>query len=104
MERACSMGSSMGSLASPVSLTNPMGSMNSLPYPYGQYSHGASSYGSAPGGGFPYTPTHSLHMPSPNYPYTSPYSNTTYPQPGYLPNHMLDRIKQDRMDISFGGF
>jgi hypothetical protein len=104
MERACGMGSSMGSLTSPVSLTNPMGSMNSLPYPYGQYSHGASSYSSTPGGGFPYTPAHSLHMPSPNYPYTSPYSNTTYPQPGYLPNHMLDRIKQDRMDISFGGF
>lgn len=104
MERACGMGSSMGSLTSPVSLTNPMGGMNSLPYPYGQYSHGASSYSSAPGGGFPYTPTHSLHMPSPNYPYTSPYSNSTYAQPSYLPNHMLDRIKQDRMDISFGGF
>ncbi|PNF21199.1 hypothetical protein B7P43_G05081 [Cryptotermes secundus] len=104
MERACGMGSSMGSLTSPVSLTNPMGSMNSLPYPYGQYSHGASSYSSTPGGGFPYTPAHSLHMPSPNYPYTSPYSNSTYPQPSYLPNHMLDRIKQDRMDISFGGF
>ncbi|PSN35264.1 hypothetical protein C0J52_17552 [Blattella germanica] len=104
MERACGMGSSMGSLASPVGLTNPMGSMNSLPYPYGQYSHGASSYSSTPAGGFPYTPTHSLHMPSPNYPYPSPYSNSTYPQPSYLPNHVLDRIKQDRMDISFGGF
>lgn len=103
MERACGMGSSMGSLTSPVSLTNPMGSMNSLPYPYGQYPHGAS-YSSSPASGFPYTPTHSLHMPSPNYPYTSPYSNSTYPQPSYLPNHMLDRIKQDRMDISFGGF
>ncbi|XP_069694049.1 probable basic-leucine zipper transcription factor H isoform X3 [Periplaneta americana] len=104
MERACGMGSSMSPLTSPVSLTNPMGSMNSLPYPYGQYSHGASSYSSTPAGGFPYTPTHSLHMPSPNYPYPSPYSNSTYPQSSYLPNHMLDRIKQDRMDISFGGF
>lgn len=43
------------------------------------------------------TPSHNIHMPSPNYPYAS------YPQPSYLPNHMFDRFKPDhRMD--FGGF
>lgn len=108
MERACGMGSSMGSLGSPVGLPNPMSSMSmgtsSLPYPYSQYSHGASPYPGTSGGGFQYPPTHSLHMPSPNYPYPSPYSNSTYPQPSYLPNHVLDRLKQDRMDIGFGGF
>nr|CAD7575388.1 unnamed protein product [Timema californicum] len=108
VERACSMGSSMGSLGSTVALPNHMNGMNmgssSLPYPYRQYSHGASTYPGGPPGGFPYTPTHGLHVPSPNYPYPSPYSNSTYPQPSYLPNHVLDRIKQDRMDIGFGGF
>ncbi|KAJ8884836.1 hypothetical protein PR048_011032 [Dryococelus australis] len=108
VERACSMSSSVGSLGSPVGLPNHMSGMNmsssSLPYPYRQYSHGSTSFAAGPGGGFSYASTHSLHMPSPNYPYSSPYSNTTYPQPSYLPNHVLDRIKQDRMDISFGGF
>ncbi|XP_066997243.1 uncharacterized protein Tdg isoform X2 [Anabrus simplex] len=108
IDRACGMGSSMGTLPSPVGLPNPMSSMSmsssSLPYPYSQYSHGAPSYPGATGGGFQYTPTHSLHMPSPNYPYPSPYSNSSYHQASYLPNHVLDRIKQDRMDIGFGGF
>ncbi|KAL0268306.1 UNVERIFIED_CONTAM: hypothetical protein PYX00_010301 [Menopon gallinae] len=51
---------------------------------------------------FPYSP-HALHVPSPNYPPYGPYSNSSYPQP-YLANHVLDRIKQERMDIGFGGF
>ncbi|GLH02679.1 G/T mismatch-specific thymine DNA glycosylase [Gryllus bimaculatus] len=102
MDRACGMGSSMGSLGAPVGLPNPMSS--SLPYPYSQYSHGAASYPGPAGGSFQYTPTHNLHVPSPNYPYPSPYSASSYPQASYLPNHVLDRIKQDRMDIGFGGF
>ncbi|XP_059491118.1 uncharacterized protein LOC132205822 isoform X2 [Neocloeon triangulifer] len=69
-----------------------------MPYPYGQYPTAAS--------GYPYSPS-TIHMPSPNYPY--PYNNNPYhhhqpPASGYLQNHMLDRIKQDRMDIGFGGF
>ncbi|XP_049783553.1 uncharacterized protein LOC126248950 isoform X1 [Schistocerca nitens] len=105
MERACGMGSSMGTLGSPVGLHNPMSmGTHSLPYPYGQYSHSAPPYAGASGGSFQYPPAHSLHVPSPNYPYPSPYSNSTYPQPSYLPNHMLDRLKQDRMDIGFGSF
>ncbi|EEB14472.1 G/t mismatch-specific thymine DNA glycosylase, putative [Pediculus humanus corporis] len=57
-----------------------------------------------PGGptSFPYSP-HALHVPSPNYPPYGPYSNSSYPQP-YLANHVLDRIKQERMDIGFGSF
>lgn len=99
MDRACGIGGSMA-------LPNPMGSMSpsSLPYPYTQYPHSASSYGSSAGGSFPYPASHGLHVPSPNYPYPSPYSNSSYPQPSYLPNHVLDRIKQDRMDIGFGSF
>lgn len=70
--------------------------MNMAPnYQYpGQYPTPPSS--------FPYSP-HALHVPSPNYPPYSPYSNSSYPQP-YLANHVLDRIKQERMDIGFGGF
>ncbi|KAG8235598.1 hypothetical protein J437_LFUL014854 [Ladona fulva] len=108
VDRSCG---GMGSVAAGgVGLPGSMGSVpgsSALPYPYGQYSPGAPpSYAGAPGGGFPYAPpTHSLHVPSPNYPYPSPYSNgPPYPQPGYLQNHVLDRIKQDRMDIGFGGF
>lgn len=70
--------------------------MNMTPnYQYpGQYTSAPSS--------FPYSP-HALHVPSPNYPPYSPYSNSSYPQP-YLANHVLDRIKQERMDIGFGSF
>ncbi|XP_071453406.1 uncharacterized protein Tdg [Hetaerina americana] len=107
VERACGgMGVPGGSVGLPPSMGSVPGS-SALPYPYGQYSPGAPpSYGGGPAGGFPYAPaTHGLHMPSPNYPYPSPYSNgPPYPQPGYLQNHVLDRIKQDRMDIGFGGF
>jgi len=70
--------------------------MNMSPnYQYpGQYPGGPST--------FPYSP-HTLHVPSPNYPPYAPYTNTSYPQP-YLANHVLDRIKQERMDIGFGSF
>lgn len=70
--------------------------MNMTPnYQYpGQYPGSTTS--------FPYSP-HALHVPSPNYPPYGPYSNSSYPQP-YLANHVLDRIKQERMDIGFGGF
>uniref|UniRef100_A0A1B6E719 Uncharacterized protein n=1 Tax=Clastoptera arizonana TaxID=38151 RepID=A0A1B6E719_9HEMI len=102
VDRTCRLGTPMDS---PGGLTNPMSSVNmpstGLPYPYNQYS---SPYSGTPVGGFPYSPPHNLHVPSPNFPYPSPYSNAGYPQPSYLPNHVFDRIKSDRMDIGFGGF
>lgn len=77
-----------------------MPSNSSIPYPYPQYS---TPYSNSSSGFYP--PSHNIHMPSPNFPYPSPYSNSSYPQPpSYLPNHVFDRIKHDRMDIGFGGF
>ncbi|KAK9497218.1 hypothetical protein O3M35_004576 [Rhynocoris fuscipes] len=69
---------------------------NTLPYPY-QY---PTPYSQSTGF---YPPSHNIHMPSPNFPYPPPYTNS-YPQPSYLTNHMFDRIKSDRMDIGFGSF
>uniref|UniRef100_A0A0A9Z2Z3 G/T mismatch-specific thymine DNA glycosylase n=1 Tax=Lygus hesperus TaxID=30085 RepID=A0A0A9Z2Z3_LYGHE len=68
-----------------------------IQYPYPQYS---APYPNSSSGFYP--TSHNIHMPSPNYPYPSPYAGTSYPQPSYLPNHMFDRMKTDRMD--FGGF
>ncbi|CAH1394031.1 unnamed protein product [Nezara viridula] len=87
LDRACRIDSSVNMSGNPA-----------IPYPYSQYSNPYSNSSS----GF-YPPTPNLHMPSPNFPYP-PYPNSSYPQPSYLPNHMFDRIKPDRMDIGFGSF
>lgn len=87
LDRACRIDSSVNMPGNPA-----------IPYPYSQYS---APYSNSSGGFYP--PTPNLHMPSPNFPYP-PYPNSSYPQPSYLPNHMFDRIKQDRMDIGFGSF
>ncbi|XP_014255399.1 uncharacterized protein LOC106669980 isoform X1 [Cimex lectularius] len=89
LDRACRIDSSVN-----IPPGNP-----SIPYPYPQYSN---PYSNASSGFYP--TTHNLHMPGPNFPYPGPYSNSSYPQSGYLPNHMFDRIKPDRMDIGFGSF
>lgn len=71
-----------------------------VPLPYGQLPYGQQFSNS-------YPPPPTLHVPSPNYP---PYYNTTYPHPqptshspgpGYLHNHLFDRIKPD---IGYGSF
>lgn len=72
-----------------------------LPYPYNQYS---GPYPGGPPAGFPYSPSHNIHVPSPNFPYPSPYSNSGYPQSSYLQSHVFDRLKNEgRMDIGYGG-
>lgn len=98
VDRTCRIGSAMDSSVGLNGVNMPS---SSLPYPYSQY---PSAYSGTPGPSFPYSPPHNIHVPSPNFPYPSPYSNAGYPQPGYLPNHVFDRIKSDRMDIGFGGF
>lgn len=89
----------IGSPMEPMSGVNMPGS--GLPYPYNQYS---SPYPGGPPAGFPYSPSHNIHVPSPNFPYPSPYSNSGYPQSSYLQSHVFDRLKNERMDIGFGGF
>lgn len=93
-----SFGSGTCRIGSPM---EPLPNMPGVPYPYNQYS---SPYPGGPPTGFPYSPSHNIHVPSPNFPYPSPYSNTGYPQSSYLQSHVFDRIKNERMDIGFGGF
>uniref|UniRef100_A0A1B6HH04 Uncharacterized protein n=2 Tax=Homalodisca TaxID=139475 RepID=A0A1B6HH04_9HEMI len=95
VDRTCRIGSPM------EPLSNMSGVNMSVPYPYNQYS---SPYPGGPPAGFPYSPSHNIHVPSPNFPYPSPYSNSGYPQSSYLQSHVFDRIKNERMDIGFGGF
>ena len=83
-------------------------SMAGFPYSYGQYPSSATGfpYSSAPpsvgvGVGF-----HPMHSTSYAYPTTTStaYSQGSYTQAGYLNNQVLDRLKNDRMDSSFGGY
>ena len=81
--------------------------MTGFPYSYGQYPSSATGfpYSSAPsvGVGVGFHPMHS--SPSYAYPTTSTaYSQGSYTQAGYLNNQVLDRLKNDRMDASFGGY
>ncbi|XP_068223374.1 mucin-6-like isoform X6 [Palaemon carinicauda] len=90
-------GSSMG----------PMGALHSsmgMTYPYSQYSDATPSYPPPGHSTFPYPPTTpGFHVPSPRFPYPSPYANSPYTQ-GYSQNAMLERIKQTSMGMGFGGF
>lgn len=101
------MSSSMGS-----SSMGPMGALHSsmgmagsqLPYPYSQYSEAAPGYPPPGHSTFPYPPTApGFHVPSPRFPYPSPYANSPYTQ-GYSQNAVLERIKQTSMGMGFGGF
>ncbi|XP_050707526.1 trithorax group protein osa-like isoform X2 [Eriocheir sinensis] len=95
-------GSSMGAMGALHSSMGMTGSQ--LPYPYSQYSDTSPGYPPPSHSTFPYPPTApGFHVPSPRFPYPSPYANSPYTQ-GYSQNAMLERIKQTSMGMGFGGF
>lgn len=93
----------MGSIHSPMSAT-----ASQLPYPYSQYSDSGPPHYPSPAShaSFPHYPSSAppgFHVPSPRFPYPSPYSNSPYAQ-GYSQNAMLERIKHSGMGMGFGSF
>ncbi|XP_042209145.1 uncharacterized protein LOC121857233 isoform X7 [Homarus americanus] len=94
-------GSSMGPMGALHSSMGMTGSQ--LPYPYSQYSDAAPGYPPPGHSTFPYPTAPGFHVPSPRFPYPSPYANSPYTQ-GYSQNAVLERIKQTSMGMGFGGF
>lgn len=94
------MGSPMGGLPPSMGMTG-----TQLPYPYSQYGEsGPGGYTGPPAhSSFPYSSSPGFHVPSPRFPYPSPYSGGPYSR-GYSQNSVLERIKQTGMGMGFGGF
>ena len=95
--RMNSPSSMAGGIQSPMP---PSGS--NLPYPYPPYnidSHYGGSH--SPFAQYSSSSPSGFHVPSPRFPYPSPYIN--YAQ-GYSQNAMLERIKHQGMGMGFGGF
>uniref|UniRef100_A0A2P2I1A9 G/T mismatch-specific thymine DNA glycosylase n=1 Tax=Hirondellea gigas TaxID=1518452 RepID=A0A2P2I1A9_9CRUS len=96
-----------GSMGSMSSLHSQMTASSQLPYPYSQYSDAGSPHYPSPAShsSFPHYPGSApgFHVPSPRFPYPSPYANSPYAQ-GYSQNAMLDRIKHSGMGMGFGSF
>ncbi|RXG55324.1 G/T mismatch-specific thymine DNA glycosylase [Armadillidium vulgare] len=89
-----SMGSSMGSLPTSVSMSG-----SQIPYHYPQYGDSIPSGYNGPSHSFSYGSS-GFHVPSPRFPYPS-YPGGPYSQ-GYSQNSVLERIKQTGM--GYGSF